>query len=124
MALHSAVSAGSRRCRWASTRLPVIAGFILLAIVIAVGVSVLMITWPTKDWCYVPSAKVIMDKTNAGDDEAAIRRYVIDKMIEGAKANRVMLVDKQNAFRWAIGLVAAEIAVLAGLLLLRLGAIL
>ena len=77
-----------------------------------------------KDWCYVPSAKVIMDKTNAGDDEAAIRRYVIDKMIEGAKANRVMLVDKQNAFRWAVGLVAAEIAVLAGLLLLRLGAIL
>ena len=104
--------------------LPVIAGFILLAIVIAVGVSVLMIMWPAKDWCYVPSAKVIMDMTDAGDDETAIRRHVIGKMIEGANANRVMLADKQNAFRWAVGLVAGEVAVLAGIFLLRLGAML
>lgn len=104
--------------------LPVIAGLVLLTIVIAVGVNVLMIMWPAKGWCYVPSAKVIMEKTNAGEDEAAIRRHVIEKMIAGAKANGTMLADKQNKFRWAVGLVAAEVAVLAGILLLRLGAML
>ncbi|HKP42111.1 hypothetical protein [Mycobacterium sp.] len=102
--------------------LPVLAGLVLLAIVIAVGVNVLMIMWPVKDWCYVPSAKVIMDMTNAGDDENAIRRHVIDKMIQGAAANGTMLADKQNKFRWVVGLVGAEIAVLAVILLLRLGA--
>ncbi len=103
--------------------LPVIVGLVLLAIVISVGVSVLMIMWPAPKWCYVPSARVIVKMTDAGDDESAIRRHVINEMIKGAEANRKMLDEKQNKFRWAVGLVAAEVAVLAGIFLLRLGAI-
>lgn len=85
---------------------------ILLLVVVALGISVLVVVWPAKMWCYTPSASKIMARIAAGDDEAAIRRYVIDAMITGAEANHDMLELRQNAFRCAVVLLVVEVVLL------------
>jgi hypothetical protein len=91
---------------------------VLLLVVVALGVSVLYVAWPANDWCWVPSASIIIQMTNAGDDESAIRRHVIDEMIKGAKANHSMLKNRQNAFRVAVALLVVEVVLLIGALAL------
>lgn len=85
---------------------------LLLLVVVALGISVLVVVWPAKDWCYTPSASIIMQMTVAGESEAAIRRHVIGAMIAGADANHEMLKDRQNAFRCAVILLVVEVALL------------
>lgn len=89
---------------------------VLLLVVVALGASVLIVVWPAKDWCWVPSASIILAKTNAGESEAAIREFVIEKMIEGARANHDMLKTRQNAFRCAVILLVIEVVLLVGAL--------
>jgi hypothetical protein len=40
---------------------------VLLLVVVALGVSVLIVAWPTKKWIYVPHASIIMQMTDAGE---------------------------------------------------------
>lgn len=91
---------------------------VLLLVAVALGVSVLIVMWPAKNWCYTPSAAIIMQKLNAGESEAEIRRHVIDAMINGANANHSMLTDRQNAFRCAVVLLVVEITLLLSALAL------
>lgn len=89
---------------------------VLLILVVALGACVLVVVWPAKNWTYVPSASVILEKIDAGDDEALIRRYVTQAMIDGARTNHGMLTRKQTAFRCAVVLLVIEIALLLGAL--------
>ncbi|CAM3372222.1 hypothetical protein BST27_29730 [Mycobacterium intermedium] len=91
---------------------------VLLLVVVALGISVLVVAWPAKGWCYTPSASKIMTRIADGDSEADIRRYVIDAMIRGAEANHSMLELRQNAFRCAVVLLVVEIALLLSALAL------
>jgi hypothetical protein len=63
------------------------AGGILLFVVILLGIYVLRVVLPAKDWVFVPSASIIMERYRAGDDEIAIRTFVTDEVIKGAKKN-------------------------------------
>jgi hypothetical protein len=82
------------------------------------GVCVLFVAWPAKDWAYTPSATIILERIDAGDDEATIRRFITSKMIEGADRNYKKPKDRQIAFRVAAALLVAEIALLVGALAL------
>jgi hypothetical protein len=96
---------------------PGVAAVLLLAVV-ALGVCVLIVAWPAKDWAYVPSASVILKMTDGGHTEAGIRRYVTEEMIKDARTNGAMLKFRQNAFRVAVVLLVVEVAVLIGALAL------
>jgi hypothetical protein len=91
---------------------------VLLLVAVALGVSVLIVAWPVKNWCYVPSASIILDMTEAGKSEAEIRRHVVKELIKGAKANRSMLRFRQDAFRCAVILLIIEVTLLMGALAL------
>lgn len=122
-ALFVSFSAGVGLVRTDPTRgavFPVWAAWVLLGVVVALGLSVLFVLWPVKSWCYVPSASIIMKKVDAGDDEVAIRRHVIDAMIEGSATNATALDRKQDAFRVAVVLLVIEVALLVGALALQL----
>ncbi|WP_197382858.1 hypothetical protein [Mycolicibacterium mengxianglii] len=93
------------------------AGVLLFAVVVALSCCALYVVWPAKNWVFVTSAKKILERYDAGDDEAAIRRYVIGELIEGAKSNHAKMKAKQKAFRWAASLLVAEIVLLVGVLL-------
>ena len=97
---------------------PLAAG-LLLVVVVALGACVVVVIWPAKGWVFVPSAAKIMAQYDAGADEASIRKYVIDAMIKGGDKNAVQLRFKQNAFRAAAVLLAAEVALLVLVLFLQ-----
>lgn len=97
---------------------PFLAGVLLLVVVI-LGCCVLFVAWPAKSWSHSPSARVILERIDAGEDEAAIRRFVTCKMIEGADRNHVRLEARQIAFRLAVALLVVEIALLVGALALH-----
>lgn len=92
---------------------------VLLLLVVGVGVSVAIVLWPTKDWCFGPSASKIIKKIDEGKSEVDIRRYVTDAMIDGAAANLKMLERRQNAFRLAAFLLVVEVVALVGGLFLQ-----
>jgi hypothetical protein len=92
--------------------------FLLLLVVAALGGCVLFVVWPAKDWAFTPSARTILERIDAGDGEATIRRHVTCKMIDGAALNSKKLKDRQIAFRAAVALLVAEVVLLVGALIL------
>jgi hypothetical protein len=60
-----------------------------------------------------------MQKYRAGETEDAIRTFVTDAMVEGGKKNQPKLGRRQNAFRAAVVLLVAEVALLIWLLIVR-----
>lgn len=95
------------------------AAALLLAVVVALGGCVIVVIWPIKGWVFVPSAEKIMARYDAGDDEEAIRRYVIHEMIAGGKRNAPRLRSKQTAFRIAASLLVVEVALLVLVLFMK-----
>jgi hypothetical protein len=95
---------------------PTYAAIVLLVLVVALGACVLYVAWPTKNWSYTPSAKKILVRVDADDDEASIRRYVTDEMISGAERNQAQLAPRQNAYRGAVILLVLEVALLLAIL--------
>ncbi len=93
----------------------------LLVVVALLGLSALSVIWPAKGWAFVPSASKIMQMYHSGEDETAIRKFVIAAMIEGGNANSVKLKRKQDAFRVAAGLLLSEIILLLAVLILKKG---
>jgi hypothetical protein len=92
--------------------------FILLLVVMALGGCVLFVAWPAKEWSYTPSARVILARVDAGDNEDTVRRFITCKMIEGADLNHAKLKPRQVAFRVAVALLVVEVALLVGALAL------
>jgi hypothetical protein len=92
--------------------LSAIKGLILLLTVVVLGVCVIIVLWPISGWVFAPSAEKIMERYNQGEDEAAIRMYVITKMNEGIQANRISLGKKISAFKWAVFLLIFEVLLL------------
>ena len=95
---------------------PYVAG-VMLVLVVALGACVVVVLLPAKGWCYVPSAEIILEKTDAGWSESEIRRHVISAMIAGAQSNSKMLVARQKAFRAAVWLLILEVVVLVATLI-------
>ena len=93
-------------------RVPPLAAGLLLVLVVALGACVTVVLWPARKWAFVLSAAKIMARYDAGDDEAAIRKYVIVEMIKGGERNRAQLDFKQNVFRAAAVLLVVEVALL------------
>jgi hypothetical protein len=92
---------------------PFVAG-VLLLIVGALGGCVLYVAWPAKNWDYLPSARIILERVDAGDDEATVRRFITGEMIKGARKNATKLKPRQIAFRVAVALLVAEVLLLVG----------
>jgi hypothetical protein len=95
------------------------AGAGLLIVMVLLGACVLYVAWPAKDWAFVPSASIIMEKYRAGETEEAIRTFVTDAMVEGGKKNQPKLARRQNAFRVSVILLVVEVALLLWLLIVR-----
>jgi hypothetical protein len=91
---------------------------VLLLVVGGLGGCVLYVAWPAKDWAHTPSARIILERIDAGDDEATIRRLITSKMIEGADRNSTKLKPRQIAFRVAVALLVVEVLLLVGALAL------
>lgn len=88
------------------------AGTSLLVILVLLGACVIYVDWPATNWAFVPSASIIMEKYRDDETEEAIRVFVTDAMIEGGKKNQPKLDRRQNAFRAAVVLLVAEVALL------------
>jgi hypothetical protein len=95
------------------------AGAALLIIMVVLGACVLYVAWPAKNWAFVPSASIIMQKYRADETTDAIRTFVTDAMVEGGKKNLPKLKWRQRAFRVAIVLLVVEVALLVWLLIVR-----
>lgn len=91
----------------------------LLIIVLLLGIMIICVIWPVDGWVFVPSAAKIMEKYNEGEDEAAIRRFVIAALIEGGRKNDAALREKQLFFRIAVILLLVEIVLLLTMLVIR-----
>jgi hypothetical protein len=91
---------------------------VLLLVVMALGGCVLFVAWPAKNWSFNASARIILERIDAGEDEATVRRFVTQKMIEGADRNHPKLEGRQNAFRVAVALLVVEVVLLVGALAL------
>lgn len=95
------------------------AGTGLLIILVALGACVFYVDWPATNWAFVPSASIIMAKYRNDETEEAIRVFVTDAMVEGGKMNQPKLARRQNAFRAAVLLLVAEVALLVWLRIVR-----
>lgn len=91
----------------------------LLVIVVLLGFMVICVIWTVDEWVFVPSAAKIMEKYQEDDDEDAIRMFVINALIDGAKKNDAALRDKQLYFRVAVILLLVEIVLLLTMLVVR-----
>ncbi|MGV0777721.1 hypothetical protein [Mycolicibacter kumamotonensis] len=96
--------------------LPAWGAFLLLLVLLFLAFFVLRVLWPEENWPYGPSAKEILARCDAGDDEDAVRKYVTDKMIEGLASNRTKLESRQNSFKLAALLLVVEVVLLVALL--------
>jgi len=72
----------------------------------------MFVLWPIKHWVYSPSAREILKRQAEGHQEHDIRRFVIEKMIQGMQDNDKALKPRQAAFRYSIILLLAEAATL------------
>jgi hypothetical protein len=88
---------------------PVWASIALLVVLTGMGTAVMVIQWPAKGFHFGPSASVIVEKQQAGEDEDAIRLYVIKAMTAGGMSNAKVIRTKQHALRWVVGLLWLEI---------------
>jgi hypothetical protein len=88
---------------------PVWAGVSLLVVLTGMGTAVMIIQWPVRQFHFGPSAQVILDQHQDGQDEDAVRRHVTTKMIEGGRVNRATIEGKQNALRVVVALLWLEI---------------
>jgi hypothetical protein len=121
-ALFTSFAAGLGLINTDPTHGPVIsscAAIMLLVVVMLLGVTVLYVIWPAKDWAFVPSARKIMDRYREGQSEDAIREYVIGEMIVGGNKNARALDEKQVAFRIAVILLVVEVALLLMILVVK-----
>ncbi|OBJ65816.1 hypothetical protein [Mycobacterium colombiense] len=91
----------------------------LLIIVVLLGGCVFYVAWPAKKWHFVPSASIIMEKIRAQETEEAIRTLVTNAMIDGGNENQPKLDRRHLAFRLAVILLVAEVALLIWLLIVR-----
>jgi len=91
---------------------PVIGIWFLLLVSVALGVSVLCVLWTVREWDFGPSASAISRCIDEDRDESEIRKYVVEKMIEGINLNRAALDSRQRVFRFAASLLVVEMAVM------------
>jgi len=67
--------------------------------------------WPVSMTFGVDAAKVL-ERRAEGDDVNDIRLYVVDELVKGRGANAEALAWKFRFYRWAVGILTAETAVL------------
>ncbi|WP_374023220.1 hypothetical protein [Mycobacterium sp. HNNTM2301] len=98
---------------------PSCASVALLIIVVLLGGCVFYVVWTATGWHFVPSASIIMENIRANKTEDQIRTLITDAMIQGGKENQPKLDRRQLAFRVAVILLVAEVALLVWVLIVR-----
>lgn len=105
---------------------PHAAALALIVIVALLGVSVLIVLWPAKNWVFTASAGGILAAADEKDangkflnDEDAIRREVINSLSGAIHANTETITFKSRAFQAAAILLLAEVLLLLGVLFER-----
>jgi hypothetical protein len=117
-ALFTSFAAGLGLINTDRTKGPVLQPYTVIAlfvIFVLLGLTVLYITtWPAPGVSFGPPAQRIMEKYDQGDDEASIRKSIIDGMIKAACNNEDQIRRRQSALRAAAVLLMCEIALLVG----------
>ena len=96
--------------------LPLAASWSLLVVLLLMGALVLFVLWPVRVWHFGPDAQEIFSRARKGQKESDIRSYVVQELITGIAVNQTTLRRKQDAFRWSVIVLLAEVAVLVGAL--------
>lgn len=123
-ALFTSFSAGIGLLNTDSSKGPVFptcAATWLAVIMVLLGVCVVYISWTVKEWHYVPSARIIMEKIGKNKSEDEIREFVTKAMIDGADSNAPPLRRRQLAFRASNILLVIEVSLLVGVLIASRG---
>jgi len=89
---------------------------LLLSVVGILGICVVYVLWPVRQWHFGPSPKVMNDLRLSNHTEAGMREYVVSKMVHGIDENSTNLKKKQWALRAAAVLLVVEVSVLIVLL--------
>ncbi|BBZ81550.1 hypothetical protein MABM_14660 [Mycobacteroides abscessus] len=100
---------------------PACAATWLAVIMVLLGACVVYISWTVKEWHYVPSARIILEKIGQQKTEDEIREFVAKAMIDGATTNAPELSRRQLAFRVANILLIIEVSLLVGVLIASRG---
>jgi hypothetical protein len=85
---------------------------VLVSVVAVLGFCVVYVLWPIDNWQFGPDPQSILNESAADKDESSIRKTVTGAMITALGTNAVALKSKQKAFRWAAGLLVAEVVLL------------
>ena len=86
-------------------------GIVLLFVVLVLGLCVLYVLWPVKEWIYSADAEKLMKRSNS-DTRKELQAFVVEEMIKGINRNDNALNAKQRAFRFAAALLIVEIVLL------------
>ena len=96
--------------------LPMWAGWSLVGLVLAIGVGVMAVMWPSSAWSFGPDAEIILNHANADVD--AVRRAATMAMIEAGKSNDRLVKWRVRTYQATVLLLLAEVLLLMSALLL------
>lgn len=98
---------------------PAWAGWLLLLLVVAVGTGVMAVLWPVPEWQFGPNPRRLLEA--AGADADGVLRAATDAMITGVASNDRQLRQRMNAYRGAVLVLTAQVALLILILILSRG---
>ncbi len=98
---------------------PLWASVALLVVLTLMATAVMAIQWPARGFHYGPSATVILQRVDAGEDADGIRRYVADAMIDGARRNASAIRKRQRMLRVLVALLWLEIILIVVAIITR-----
>ena len=98
---------------------PAWAGWVLLLLVTSVGVGVMVVLWPAPRWQFGPNPRRLLDSVGAEVD--VVLRAATDAMIAALASNDRQLRQRMNAYRAAVLVLTAQVALLILIMILARG---
>lgn len=89
---------------------PAWGGWGLLLLVVLVGAGVMVVLWPAPHWQFGPNARRLLD--SAGGDVDKVFAAATTAMIAASASNDRQLRLRMNAYRAAVVMLTAEVALL------------
>lgn len=84
--------------------------FWLLGIMAAMGLAVLFVVWPVKDWDYGPAAAGLL--SDRGQDETFVREQATESLCEAIRDNGDRLYDRARVLSAGYLLLVAQIVLI------------
>ena len=98
---------------------PAWAGWVLLTLITLVGAGVMLVLWPAEDWEFGPNPRRLLD--SIGGEADGVFQAATEAMIAALASNDRRLRQRMTAYRVAVVVLTAEVALLILVMILARG---